>query len=126
MSWLTWPGRIVVFCLWYLKEFIAANAKVTINILRIRPDLRPGIVRINAASRTDTEYTLISSLITLTPGTLTITIDRQSHVLYVHGMFVSDRDSFEVEISDMEARMLKAVRRMPRQEPNTSQNDRSL
>lgn len=114
-SWLNWPVRVVGFLLWYAKEFILANLQVTADILRPSSRMRmdPGIVAVPAASRTASEYTLISSLITLTPGTLTITYSRDHAVLYVHGMFVDSRDGLAEEIQEMEDRMLRAMRREP-------------
>ncbi|MDR8018078.1 Na+/H+ antiporter subunit E [Nesterenkonia aerolata] len=114
-SWLSWPVRILSFLLWYTKEFIMANVHVTLDVLRPkgRMKMTPGIIAVPAASRTDSEWTLISSLITLTPGTLTITISRKHRILYVHGMFVEGREELVAEIQEMEDRLLRAMRREP-------------
>ncbi|GAB3183727.1 hypothetical protein GCM10027060_19280 [Nesterenkonia halophila] len=114
-SWLTWPVRMIGFLLWYAKEFLLANLQVTADILRPSARMRtdPAIVAVPAASRTASEYTLISSLITLTPGTLTITYSRDHAVLYVHGMFAASRDGLAEEIQEMEDRLLRAMRREP-------------
>lgn len=113
-SW-TWPLRMAGFLAWYIKEFIAANLQVTADVLRParRMKMNPAIVGVPAASRTDVEWSLISLLITLTPGTMTLTISREDGVLYVHGMFVDSRESLVAEIQEMEDRMLRAVRRIP-------------
>lgn len=114
-SWLTWPVRMIGFLLWYAKEFLLANLQVTADILRPSARMRtdPAIVAVPAASRTASEYTLISSLVTLTPGTLTITYSRDHAVLYVHGMFAASRDGLAEEIQEMEDRLLRAMRREP-------------
>lgn len=113
-SW-TWPLRILGFLAWYTKEFIVANLQVTADVLRPanRVKMSPAIVGVPAASRTDVEWSLISLLITLTPGTMTLTISRERGVLYVHGMFVDSRESLVQEIQEMEDRMLRAMRRVP-------------
>lgn len=112
---MSWPFRIIGFLLWYAKEFITANLSVTAEVLRPRgrSKMKPAIVAVPAASRSDSEWTLISSLITLTPGTLTITISREHGILYVHGMFVESREQLVGEIQEMEDRMLHAARRAP-------------
>ncbi|WP_261624502.1 Na+/H+ antiporter subunit E [Nesterenkonia marinintestina] len=114
-SWLSWPVRIVSFLFWYAKEFIMANVHVTLDVLRpaSRMKMTPAIIAVPAASRSDSEWTLISSLITLTPGTLTITISRKHGILYVHGMFVEGREELVAEIQEMEDRLLRAMRREP-------------
>ncbi|GAA1136978.1 Na+/H+ antiporter subunit E [Nesterenkonia lutea] len=112
---MSWPFRIIGFLLWYAKEFLLANISVTADVLRPRRrmKMRPAIVAVPAASQTDSEWTLISSLITLTPGTLTITISREHGILYVHGMFVDSREQLVAEIQEMEDRLLHAMRRVP-------------
>ncbi|GFZ81863.1 Na+/H+ antiporter subunit E [Nesterenkonia alkaliphila] len=112
---MMWPVRIISFMFWYAKEFLLANVHVTADILRPRRKMKtnPAIIAVPAASKTDTEWTLISCLITLTPGTLTLSISREHKILYVHGMFVDSRESLVAEIQEMEDRMLRALRRQP-------------
>lgn len=114
-SGLAWPLRIVSFLFWYAKEFLVANAKVTADVLRpqSRMKMQPAIIAVPAASESDAEWTMISNLITLTPGTLTLTISRAHGILYVHGMFVESREALVAEIQEMEDRMLYAMRRRP-------------
>lgn len=114
-TWISWPLRAVSFMLWYAKEFILANLNVTLDILRPRRRMKmnPAIIAVPAASTTDAEWTMISSLITLTPGTLTITLSREHGILYVHGMFVDSREALVEEIQEMEDRMLRGMRRVP-------------
>lgn len=110
-----WLWRIVMFLLWYAKEFLAANLAVTADILRPerRMKMNPAIIAVPAASEADREWTMISNLITLTPGTLTLTISRRHKLLYVHGMFADSRESLVADIQEMEDRMLAAMRRHP-------------
>lgn len=110
-----WPWRVVTFLVWYAKEFLLANARVTADVLRPRgrQKMHPAIIAVPAASRSEAEWTLIASLITLTPGTLTLTISREHQILYVHGMFVDSREELVAEIQEMEDRMLGAIRRQP-------------
>ncbi len=112
---MMWPLRIISFMFWYAKEFILANVYVTADILRPRRKMKsnPAIIAVPAASLSNTEWTLISCLITLTPGTLTLSISREHKILYVHGMFVDSRESLVAEIQEMEDRMLRALRRNP-------------
>lgn len=115
MSWFTWPLRVVSFVLWYAREFLAANVQVIADVLRATSRMRtsPAIVAVPAASRSNGEWMLIATLITLTPGTLTITFSRAHRLLYVHGMFVSTREALVDEIQEMEDRLLRAMRRVP-------------
>lgn len=109
----SWPLRMLSFALWYVKEFFLANLRVTVDVLRPKQKLRPAIVAVPAASRTDAEWSMISILITLTPGTMTVTLSKEDGVLYVHSMFADTRDAVAEEIQEMENRMLRAMRRVP-------------
>lgn len=112
---MMWPFRIIGFLFWYAKEFVLVNLQVTADVLRPRKRMRmnPAIVAVPAASKSDSEWTLISALITLTPGTLTLTLSREHGILYVHGMFVESREELVAEIQEMEDRLLRAMRRQP-------------
>lgn len=110
---LTWPLRLVAFACWYLTDWVRYSIRVSRVILSRRIITSPGIVRIPVRSRTDAELTLLASLITITPATLCLSIDRAGQALYVHGMFVEDRDDFIASVSELERRFLHAHRRVP-------------
>lgn len=114
MSWLTWPVRLGVFFLWFIKEVIVCNLTVLRDNLTPGQDSAPGIARVETRCRTDFELTLLGALITLTPGTLTLgtrTMPDGIRLLYVHGMYNDGPDSLRDDLEDMESRMLVAVRR---------------
>jgi len=77
-----------------VKEIIVANLRVawyTVSSLR---SLRPGVLRVPLEpDSTDAEITLLATLITLTPGTLTIDVAEERDALFVHVMHVDDPTS---------------------------------
>lgn len=116
MTWLTWPIRIAVFLGWYAWLVVRTNAVVLRDALTPGQASTPGIARYDSRCRTDAEITLLSTCITLTPGTLTVGHDTPhdsgvAHRIYVHGMYSPDADHLREEIVDLEARLLKAMRR---------------
>lgn len=70
----------------------------------------PRPVRVLLRSRTPTEVTLLSNLICLTPGTLTLAVTDDPPTLYVHGMYATDAEVFRRELHDLEFRLLRAWR----------------
>lgn len=116
---LTWLPRILWFHLWYLKELVVANVGVIKDTLSPGQNSEPGIVVARTRCTTEFEITLLSSLISLTPGTLTLgtrlvaaTDDDAAHrVLYVHFMYHPDPEDARAAVADMEEHMLTAVRR---------------
>lgn len=122
MTWASWPWRILVFWAWFAKELVVANGTVLYDNLTPGQNSTTGIARFPTRCRTDAEITLLATLITLTPGTLTIgtTVTDGAaededvpgtRVLFVHGMYQANADALRVVLADMEERMLSAVRR---------------
>ncbi|UFU02952.1 Na+/H+ antiporter subunit E [Ruania suaedae] len=114
MTWLTWPGRLLVFALWFAKEVIVCNLTVLRDNVTPGQNSTPGIVRLPTRCRTDGEVTLLGALITLTPGTLTLgtnVVGSGTRVLFVHGMYNSGAEDLRSDLEEMESRMLHAVRR---------------
>jgi multicomponent Na+:H+ antiporter subunit E len=103
-------GRLLGFAAYFGRELSVANAQVVWDVLTPRSRLNPGIAAVPLRSRTDAEVTLLANLVTLTPGTLTLAISRDPAVLYVHGMYAPDVDAFRAQLTEMETRMLRAVR----------------
>ena len=63
------------------------------------------------AAKTDDEITILSNLITLTPGTLSLDVSEDKKVLYIHAMYVEDVDRFRRELKDgLERRLLEVLR----------------
>lgn len=109
-------GRVLVFSGYFLRLLVVANWEVLADLLTPGSRLRPGIVALPLRCRTAGEITLLSDLITLTPGTLTLDVSDDLDVMFVHGMYAPDADEFRAELKDLEARMLHAVRLDERQE----------
>ncbi|WP_052068052.1 Na+/H+ antiporter subunit E [Rhodococcoides fascians] len=111
----TWIPRIVRFIGWYLKEMALANWSVLADNLTPGQDSTPGIAVITTVCRTEFEITVLASLISLTPGTLTLGTATEDNdgirTLFVHSMYHDSADELRDEVEDMEHRMLTAVRR---------------
>ena len=82
------PLRYWHFFACYLPRFIwecfKANIDVAYRILHPNMPINPGIVKVKTTLKTDTALTFLANSITLTPGTLTVDIDKDNGILYVH------------------------------------------
>ncbi len=76
----------------FIWECFKANLDVAFRV--IHPDLpiHPGIVKVKTNLTSDTAITFLANSITLTPGTLTVDVDKQNGFLYVHWIEVRHRD----------------------------------
>ena len=70
-----------------------ANIRVAVDVATPASRANPGIVAVPLEARTDAEITLLSNLITMTPGSLSIDVSDDRSVIYVHSMFVDDPES---------------------------------
>ncbi len=102
------PSRFYVERLWaiivlffiFIRELILSNIQVLIAVLRPRMNIKPAIFALETELQDDWEITLLSSLITLTPGTVVINISDDQKTLYIHALHVDDVDEAVQSIKD--------------------------
>ena len=96
-SVLKHPYRYLHFFFHYLPVFlwecIKANIDVAYRIIHPRLPIKPGIVKVKTSLKSDTGLTFLANSITLTPGTMTVDIDREKGLLYVHWINVTSKDT---------------------------------
>lgn len=93
----------------FLYELIVANFQVLSIILKPRLDIKPGIFAYETELTHGWQVTLLSLLITLTPGTLVVDISDDNKTLYIHALHMPEaseaiasiRDSFEKAILEV-------------------------
>jgi multicomponent Na+:H+ antiporter subunit E len=97
------------FIFFFIKELIVANLKVAFDVLTPRHHMRPGIVAVPLDPKTDLEITVLTTLITLTPGTLSLHVTDDRRTLYIHAMYIDDPDQLVQEIKDGLERRVREV-----------------
>lgn len=103
--------KLVAFIFFFLYELVKANIQVAYDVITPRYYMKPGIIRIPLTAKTDLEITLLANLITLTPGTLSLDVSDDKKVLYVHAMYVEDKDAFISSIKNgFEKKLLEILR----------------
>jgi multicomponent Na+:H+ antiporter subunit E len=116
VSLATWPLRLVRFAGFFLWQLVAANLRLAREVATPGLRVSAAITEVPTRCRTPLELVLFANAITLTPGTITLEADEERMVLYVHGMFVPDRDGFLASLARMEDELLRAARpRGPRE-----------
>lgn len=105
------PLAVVRLVLLFAWELVLSNIRLAADVLRPRMRMRPGIVAVPLDARTDLEIVLLTNLVTLTPGTLSLDVSRDRRTLYVHAMFVTSPEAMVDEIKQgVERRVLEATR----------------
>ncbi|MEL6324263.1 MAG: Na+/H+ antiporter subunit E [Pseudomonadota bacterium] len=97
--------RIALYMPWLVGEIIKANISVIRACLRADLDINPTLVKVKTTCESDTAKALFANSITLTPGTVTIQVERDR--LLVHALYeeLADPASFD----DMDRRSRRAV-----------------
>lgn len=103
--------KVISFLFFFIYELLLANLEVAYDLVTPSFYMKPGIVKFELTARTDLEITLLSNLISLTPGTMILDVSDDKKVLYIHVMYVKDREKFVRRIREgFERRLLNILR----------------
>ncbi|WP_338470710.1 Na+/H+ antiporter subunit E [Niallia sp. XMNu-256] len=94
----------------FLKELVVANIDVIKIVLN--PNLSnytPGIVAVPTNLNTKFEITLLASLISLTPGTISMDFSDDSKIIYIHSIHIEDREEMIAQIHNTFERAIMEV-----------------
>lgn len=95
----------------FIYELIVSSVQVVWDVITPTHLSRPGIIAVPLDAESDGEIFLVSNLISLTPGTLSLDVSPDRRTLYVHGMFIEDADTLRGELKDgMERSVIEALR----------------
>lgn len=105
------PKTINLAC-YFLKELVISNLRVLWDVITPRHINRPGIIGVPLTAKTDLEIFVVASMISLTPGTLSVDLSEDRKTLFVHVMFLDDVEKTRVDIKNgLERRILEVIRR---------------
>ena len=76
----------------FLWECLKANIDVAYRVIHPKLPIHPGIVKVKTILKSDAGLTFLANSITLTPGTLTVDIDKENGYLYIHWIEVREKD----------------------------------
>ncbi|HPO13383.1 MAG TPA: Na+/H+ antiporter subunit E [Candidatus Hydrogenedentes bacterium] len=90
------PIRYWYFFFYYLPVFLweclKANIDVAYRVLHPQRPIHPGIVKIHTDLKSDAAITFLANSITLTPGTMSVDVDKANQTLYIHWIDVKAKD----------------------------------
>ncbi|MED4533828.1 Na+/H+ antiporter subunit E [Metabacillus fastidiosus] len=96
--------------LWiFFIELIKANIDVLKVIFSPTSKVKPGIFSLETSLTEGWEITLLSNLITLTPGTLVIDISDDNKTLYIHAINIENVEQTKQDIKNTFEKAIKEV-----------------
>jgi multicomponent Na+:H+ antiporter subunit E len=108
------PLRLLGFIGWFVGQFVVTSLRVVALIATPGKKAQPAIVRFSIDQLSETEVTLLIALITITPDTLVIAVDREEGNMFVHGMFgARDPEGFRAGLRATHDRLVTGLRLHP-------------
>ena len=104
------PKRWAFFLIYAIGPLFFEMAKANIDVAYrvITGNIKPGIVKISPCLKTDFGTAMLANGITLTPGTLSVDVDKDRNI-YVHWIFV---ESKKPKLEDICSSFPKWIRRI--------------
>lgn len=103
--------KVIAFIFYFFKELVKANVQVAFEVMTPKFRMTPGIVAFPLEASSDIEISILANLISLTPGTLSLDVSDDRKVLYVHSMYIKDRETFIAGLKNgFEKRLLEILR----------------
>lgn len=104
------PRMILEFLAVVLYDIAVSNVEVARLVLfRRAASLRSGFITIPLDLRSPEAITVLAGTITMTPGTLTVDFDPETHTLQVHCLEVIDEDAVVASIKERYERRLRSI-----------------
>jgi multicomponent Na+:H+ antiporter subunit E len=102
-------AHAVGLALYFVWALILANIKVALDVVRPRTGIQPAVVGIPLDITKEGEILLLSMLINITPGSVTLDLSDDRKTLYVHVMHMEDPDATRAEIKKGFERRVKRL-----------------
>ncbi len=101
--------RIVRLVLFFLYDLCLSSIRVAYDVITPKDLSNPAILEMPLDVKSDIEILLVTNLISLTPGTLSLDVTPDRKTLIVHAMFADDPDAVIASLKSGMERMVKEV-----------------
>lgn len=99
-------GRLLVYV---SAQLVASNLVMAWQILRRRPDAEPGVLAHRLERPSEEVVTAMTSVIALSPGTMTVDTASDSSVIFVHFLFLDDVQAARESLTHLERLVVDAI-----------------
>jgi multicomponent Na+:H+ antiporter subunit E len=102
--------RWVKLCVLFLYELVVSSIQVIWDVITPNHKARPGIIAMPLDVEDEMEVLLVTNLISLTPGTLSLDVTDDCKTLFIHAMFADDPDAIRAQMKQgMERWVIEAM-----------------
>lgn len=104
------PVGVVKFVVRLLGDLVTSSWAVVVTVLRPTPvRLQTKVVSVQLATQSELIASLVGNSLTLTPGTMTVSVDEETFTLRVHVLGDVDDSAFVQQVRTLEERLNRAV-----------------
>jgi multicomponent Na+:H+ antiporter subunit E len=107
------PLGIVRLAGYVVAQLVTSNVLMTRQVLRRRPDVRPGVIAHRLLRPSEEAVTVMTSIIALSPGTMTADVDDASTTVYVHFFRLTDVTAARASLARLEQLVTGALTATP-------------
>lgn len=100
---------IIKLIMLFIIELIKANIDMVKIVLSPKLNNQPGIVAVTTKLESKVEITLLASLISLTPGTVSMDFSEDNKTIYIHAINVPDKQEMIENIHNTFERAISEV-----------------
>ncbi|MEM9399431.1 MAG: Na+/H+ antiporter subunit E [Verrucomicrobiota bacterium] len=86
--------RFIFFIGFYLHEVVLSNFRVAWDVITPKYFMSPAIVAVPIDHLSDFQILVLTNLITMTPGTLSLDVSQNRKELFIHSMYIEDEEQF--------------------------------
>ena len=101
--------RILALIWLFAYELVVSSLRVVVDVFTPKDLSRPEIIEVPLDVEGEGAILLVTNLISLTPGTLSLDLKPDRSALFVHAMFVDDPDELCRELKRLERRVIEAL-----------------
>lgn len=103
------PAGALRLAVYVLVQLVISNVVMARQILRRRPDVRPGVLAHRLAQPSEEVVTVMTSVIALSPGTMTVDVDAESRIVFVHFFLLRDVEAARAALRRLENLAVGAI-----------------
>ncbi len=96
---------IIEFIVFYIFKLVQSNLFIAYDILTPKLHTVPDIVKVPIILKSDLGLLLFSNLVSMTPGSLSIDMNKEKTILEVHVLYNKDKEKVLKEIGSIQSKI---------------------
>ncbi|MEE9600093.1 MAG: Na+/H+ antiporter subunit E [Thermoplasmata archaeon] len=100
----------LLYLAFLVKSIVHGNIDVIYRVLHPKLPVYPGILKVSIEGKSELEVAMMANTITLTPGTLTMDVDMEKGVMFVHTINAKDLERVRRELKEVDGYVARVFR----------------